>query len=76
MKTRSTCPTCARPTADKADEAWHNTGERGCATSRKLCWRMWHANEECTEKSVYDVGEGALWCLGDVGLEVEMEERS
>jgi len=51
---REVCPDCKRELANEDDEGVHNTGECGCETARKLCWRRWHRNNECRRYSIYD----------------------
>jgi len=51
---REVCPDCKREIANEQDEGIHNTGECGCEVARKLCWRKWHAKNECRQYSIYD----------------------
>jgi hypothetical protein len=50
------CTDCNRRLPTPWDEAIHNTGECGCDSSRKLCWRKWN-NNKCCERSPYDPEE-------------------
>lgn len=50
---RDICEECHREIANSLDEAVHNTGECNCEEALGLCWKKWHAHEECRRFSIY-----------------------